>query len=371
MRACGQAVHRLPLDFKVLDDAVTRLTVTAPAHEVIPCAGHLRTGLTSLTGLSAPLVYVGKAFPDDLNREDVRGSIVLAYEEVPFEGNSPSGIRYLGERVQDAARAGAVGLVFADYRPDDLIVTWGVLRDLSPIPCVAISYPSLCQLRPLAERGDAVANLVSTAHVRDSQSDVISAGPEGPGDRPLVVLLGTHYETVPTCPGANDNASSLAIVLELARVFSSMAMPIDLLYIATVGEEAGSFGALDYVERHSDWLAKRAIAVLALDQVAGNEVPLSAHGTTNLNRVLMDAAAGRGYVLRLDNDSERPRRTGLSDARPFFELGIPSIYLGGWTSDLYYHTAADTPDKVNPNALKVLADILALAVLELARLREP
>lgn len=366
-KALDLAVHRLPLQFQVLEDLETGLAILAPDEWAVPCEGHLRTGLTSEAGITAPLVHVGKAFREDLS--DVEGKIVLAYEEIPFEGNGPSGIRYFGERVQDAHAAGAVGFVFADYRPDDLIMTWGVMRDLAPIPCVAISYPSYCTLRDRVAREPVRACLKVTARVSSAPSDTISAGPEGPGDRPLIILLGTHYETVPTCTGANDNASSLAILLELARVFNGMPLDADLLYIATSGEEAGSFGAIEYAEKHRAWLEQRTVAVIGFDQVGGMDVPLSANGTPELNRLFIESADALGFKLRVDNDPECPLRTGLSDVQPFCELGIPSVYLGGWASDLFYHTRADTPDKLNPNALKVLAEIIALTVLRLSHMK--
>ncbi len=370
-RQTGLPIQRLLLSFTVLDDTKTQVIVSSPTAEAFACHGHLRTGLTPSDGLAAPLVYLRKAFAEDFQHTDVNGKIVLAFEDVPFEGPGPAGIRYLGERVTDAYAAGAVGLIFADYRPDDLIMTWGVLRGLAPIPCLAVSYPSFCRLRHLAESANPLVQLISTATLRDATSDVISAGPEGPGDRPAVMLIGTHYETVPTSPGANDNASSLAIMLELARVLSKRTWPFDLIYVATVGEEAGSFGAIDYVRQHEVWLARRAMAAIAFDQVGGNDVPLSAHGTPALNDLMLGAASRLGFKLRLDSDPDWPRRTGLSDIRPFFDLGIPSVYLGGWTSDQYYHTMADTFDKVNPNALKALAHVIAATVWALAEKAEP
>lgn len=364
-------VHRLPLDFIVLENLQTSLSVTKPFKKQYLCEGHLRTGLTSNDGLTAPLIYLGKAFPEDFHKSNIRGKIILAYEDIPFEGKGEMGIRYFGERVQDCYEAGGVGIIFSDFRQDDLITSWGIGRDLAPIPCLAISYPSFIELRHLAETTHVEVNIQVKASLQNRQSDVISAGEEGKGTKPIIVLLGTHYETVPTCPGANDNASSLAILLELARVLNSQHLPVDIIYIASTGEEAGSFGMIEYVNRHRNWLVDRAIAAIAFDQVGGNDVPLSAQGNPQLNRLLIETASAMGFKLRQDDDPEKPLRTGLSDVKPFFDLGIPSAYMGGWASDAYYHTCADTPDKINPNSLKVLADIIAVAVLRLAAKSKP
>jgi aminopeptidase YwaD len=359
--------YRLPLQFEVLENLNTSIEVELPVYRDFRCEGHLRTGLTPDEGLSGPLIHLGKAFPEDFLKRDLKGKFLLAFEDIPFEGNGPSGIRYFGERVRDAYEAGALGIIFADYRPDNLIMTWGVMRDLAPIPCLAVSYPDYCELRHFAESSECLIHIMVTAKIHESQSDVISAGVEGPGERPIIIVLGTHYETVPTCVGANDNASSLGILLELARVFTHIDLSVDLLFIASTGEEAGSFGAIEYVRKHRHWLEKRAIAAIAFDQVGGNDVPLSAQGTPSLNRLMIKEATALGYKLRRDDDPEFPLRTGLSDVQPFFDLGIPSVYLGGWASDLFYHTKADTIDKLNPNALKVLADIIAASILRLAK----
>jgi Zn-dependent M28 family amino/carboxypeptidase len=155
-------------------------------------------------------------------------------------------------------------------------------------------------------------------------------------------------------------------MLELARVLGGSYLELDLLYMASSGEEGGCSGSSEYVDSHKEWLTQRVIAVIAFDQVAGSEVCVSAHGSEPLNNLMIDIAESLGYLLRRDDDPDLQLRTGLSDVKPFADLGIPSVYLGGWASDLFYHTRADTPDKCNPNSLKALADIIGATVLELA-----
>jgi carboxypeptidase Q len=365
-RRSGLEVHRFPMSYKVIDELRTALWTTHPPRESHPCEANLRSGLTPAGGLDAGLIYVGKAFVEDLEGRELRGKAVLAFEDIPFEGNTGDGIRGLGDRVRDCARAGAAALIFADYRADDLIMTWGLHPDLAPIPCVSVSYPTFCRLRHLAEAGRAAIHLEVSGVVRNGRCDVLTAGAEGHSERPLVILHGTHYETVPACPGANDNASSLAILLELARVLGSSCLGVDLLYFASSGEEGGCSGSSEYVAAHGEWLARRAIAAIAFDQVAGSEVCLSAHGSESLNKRMVEIAGSMGYMLRRDDDPALHLRTGLSDVKPFAELGIPSVYLGGWASDLFYHTRADTRDKCNPNSLKALADVIGFTVWELA-----
>lgn len=363
LQLAGLQVDRLPLTFPVLEGVKTAVTVTAPYPMEVASIGHLRTGITPEMGVEAPLVSVGKLLPRDLVDVDLRGKIALAFEDVPFEGEQPDGICYFGERVRRAYDHGAVAVIFADYRTDGLIMTWGIEHDLAPIPCVAINYADFDRLRHLAVLGDARARVTVTATVEQGVSDVLSAlAPAEREGAPTIALIGTHTDTVPTCSGANDNGSGLALLLELARVLTADPARPNVLYVATTGEEAGSIGAEAFVRSQAEWLRTGVDLAIAFDQIGGNEVFLSAHGSPVLNQRLITAAASAGYLLRADDEPGLGFRTGLSDVQPFAALGIPSAYLGGWTQDPVYHTVADQPGRTSPNALKALGDIIASVV---------
>jgi Zn-dependent M28 family amino/carboxypeptidase len=54
-------------------------------------------------------------------------------------------------------------------------------------------------------------------------------------------LLGAHYDTVPGCPGANDNTSGVAALLELSRLFASVEPALTVRFVAFVNEEPPYF----------------------------------------------------------------------------------------------------------------------------------
>lgn len=56
-----------------------------------------------------------------------------------------------------------------------------------------------------------------------------------------IVLLGAHYDSVLGCPGANDNASGVAALLEISRVFAAVTPPRTLRFVAFVNEEPPHF----------------------------------------------------------------------------------------------------------------------------------
>ena len=66
------------------------------------------------------------------------------------------------------------------------------------------------------------------------------------GARPETVVIGAHYDTVPGSPGADDNASAVAGLLELARLMSKHACRLNLIFAAFVNEESPAFGS-DYM----------------------------------------------------------------------------------------------------------------------------
>ena len=64
----------------------------------------------------------------------------------------------------------------------------------------------------------------------------------GSRDRDSIIVVGAHYDTVPSTPGADDNASGVAAILELARMLRDKALPVTLRLIAFVNEERPFFG---------------------------------------------------------------------------------------------------------------------------------
>jgi Zn-dependent M28 family amino/carboxypeptidase len=72
-------------------------------------------------------------------------------------------------------------------------------------------------------------------------ANIIAQIPGCPAEKPYVVL-GAHYDTVPGSPGADDNASGVAVLLETARRMASNPSPPALRFVAFTLEEAPAFG---------------------------------------------------------------------------------------------------------------------------------
>ena len=77
--------------------------------------------------------------------------------------------------------------------------------------------------------GRSVSNLIAEKHGKETHA----------------VVIGAHYDTVPGTPGADDNASAVAGLLELARLCKDMSTPKTLLFVAFVNEEPPCFGSMN------------------------------------------------------------------------------------------------------------------------------
>ncbi|MGB2868027.1 MAG: M28 family peptidase [Bacteroidota bacterium] len=200
-------------------------------------------------------------------------------------------------------------------------------------------------------------------------------GRSKPEQRVVIVAHLDHYK-----PGANDNASGAATLLEIARTFSTslqngtLPPPERTLTMLWVDEYRGT---REWIAQHQEDL-KNVQAVLVMDMVGGN--PEKTHGTFRIEKMpdpgllwmrSPDSHSGWGvgkwekdrmfasylndFVLSLVN--KQSQQTGWktavnvweggSDHDPFLEHGIPAI-LAWHFPDHFYHTSMDDIDKIMP-----------------------
>lgn len=168
------------------------------------------------------------------------------------------------------------------------------------------------------------------------------------------LLVGAHLDTVAVAPGAEDNASGVAVMLELARLAADAGTRLPVVFVAFGAEEPrGSgddlhhFGSRHYVRE----LAQRQRAALrgmvALDRVGVGDVvpvctgPLSPH---RLRDALLRAAEREGIPAH-------PCENTASDHWSFEKDGAVVARLGS-TSYAQYHSADDRPGIIDPPQLR-------------------
>ena len=184
---------------------------------------------------------------------------------------------------------------------------------------------------------------------------------------PLLLVAG-HYDTKhltnTTFLGANDGGSSAGALLELARVASGQA---NIWFVFFDGEEAqveysdndGLHGSKYFIEDlKGKQLIPRVKALLLLDMVGDAQlnVTLPSNSHPTLVQKLFDAARDTGFR----DYFSLGHRPILDDHVPFQQAGIPALDIIDFDfgsvpgQNDYWHTGADTLDKVSPRSLEIV-----------------
>jgi aminopeptidase N len=171
-------------------------------------------------------------------------------------------------------------------------------------------------------------------------------------------------------PGADDNASGVAVMLELARVFAAGERPMrNLVFIAFSAEEAGLRGSRYFVEHPSPFPLDGVRGVINLDTVGrlgAEKVSVLGTGTASeWQHIFM----GAGFVTGIQGRNV-PDSLQSSDQVPFVERGVPAVQIfSGAHAD--YHRPTDTTDRIDVAGLVRIAAFVREAVAYLAERPEP
>jgi hypothetical protein len=167
------------------------------------------------------------------------------------------------------------------------------------------------------------------------------------------VIIGAHYDHLGTDAdgsifrGANDDASGVAVVMEVGRLFSLGVIPKwSVLFAAWCGEEEGFDGAYEYAANPHFPLAS-TIAYLNLDMVgAGTALTAEiSESYQSLKGIVTESARELGVSLNFMGFS------GDSDHVPFEENNIPNVMFIYRPLDPVYHTPVDTPEHISRNKI--------------------
>jgi Zn-dependent M28 family amino/carboxypeptidase len=192
-----------------------------------------------------------------------------------------------------------------------------------------------------------------------------------------IIVAGAHYDSVPHCPGANDNGSGVAALLELADRFSRRPQPRTIRFVAFVNEEPPFFrttqmGSVVYATAARS-RGDRILGMVALEtmgyfsDVKGSQTypaPM-AWLYPDVGDFIALVADVRSAPLLWKARRAFKRRTafpvqsaavpasiagvGWSDHWSFWEAGYPAMMITDTAPFRYpwYHTAEDTPDKID------------------------
>ncbi len=195
-------------------------------------------------------------------------------------------------------------------------------------------------------------------------------GPVSPKAKPRAWVVMAHFDTPVkegvTYPGADDNASGVACVLELARAlkaYDAFYNDKDAINVSHVifafpdGEERGLLGSRHLVKHLTGRFQIQG--VINVDSV-GRATSKSVHvigASVHKDLGQRLSTALEGASLKLGKNIDRFAFPHGSDHWPFHEAGIPAVSL--WASDYrIMNTAADTPEKVEPDGIAKIVDAL-------------
>jgi hypothetical protein len=170
--------------------------------------------------------------------------------------------------------------------------------------------------------------------------------------------------------GADDNASGVSVLIELAKLFAQTANPDrTLIFLAVTGEESGLRGSRYYVKNYQKYPADKIIGTLNLDTV----------GRLGKNKILVinsstasewkHISMGVGFVTGIDYELVA-EDLDASDQVSFIEAGIPAIQLfSGPNRD--YHRPTDVVEKIDPAGMVKIASFSREIISYLAEREDP
>jgi hypothetical protein len=200
-----------------------------------------------------------------------------------------------------------------------------------------------------------------------------------PGKTDEYVIIGAHYDHLgygnydslapsqigQIHPGADDNASGTAGVLELARAFAPMKGKLQrgILFASFAGEELGLLGSAHWVQQPTLPIEK-AVAMLNMDMIGrikDDKVYIGGVGTgSTLKAAVEQAQTKSNFKIEYS-----PGGYSASDHTSFVTKRIPVLFFfSGLHSD--YHKPSDTWDKINPQGAARLVDVVGDTGLQLA-----
>jgi Zn-dependent M28 family amino/carboxypeptidase len=185
------------------------------------------------------------------------------------------------------------------------------------------------------------------------------------------VILGAHFDSRMVAdqdpdparrdqpvPGANDGASGVAVLLELARV-----LPADLdkqvWLVFFDSEDNGRLPGWDWIlgsRAFVDSLSGTPDAVIVVDMIGDADLNIyqEKNSDPELTREIWNTAAQAGYAEQFIPE---PKHSMLDDHTPFLEKGMRAIDIIDFDYP-YWHTSADTPDKVSAHSLEAVGETL-------------
>lgn len=365
-------------------------------------------GSTSGSGeITGEVVYAGYGISapelgyDDYAGIDVKGKIILIERESPVGPNAGADkfnpwyeYSFHQYKLQNAVKHGAAGMLY-NYGPlanpnnaydrNFIYVHIGdsVIKDV--FAGTGKDHRTILEkinstLKPQSFNTKKTVTIrMATRHFPDGKGSNLIGVIKG-SDPVLsneAIIIGAHIDHLGKCyeimPGANDNASAVAVMMGIAKAISTNMIQLKrtIIFIGFGSEEQALVGSRTYVSRPLMPLEKSVL--LNMDGVgAGTSYSASAGRDFPALWSFIDNA-NKDYVHRVVMPNSFPNlgRPRL-DAAIFLKAGVPSISFGSFGgAPAPYHVPADDVDIINPEMMEDLAQMLFIAAVRMANSDKP
>jgi len=330
-----------------------RLTVVQPVQMSITCVPAIYSPSTENV-VTGQLMYA--ADWSTQNPEQLRGRVLLVES---------------GEPITDLTNVPPRAMIFFMENQPAISAIWpdGLA---SQCPTVSISGSDAHQLMELLDNGQVTVELRLAASSPSGTSQNVIA--RLPGDSDETIVVAAHHDSMLT-PGAIDDASGVAVMLEIARTLSTENLQRTIMFASFGGEELGLFGSADFVSKHKE--DDKLVAAIILDCIAagpdnGLRIGLTdsaQYGTTEwLDGFLQQVAENFGFHAQSETVDAVG---GYSDHVSFTSAGIDASWIY-WVNPTSYdilgpvHTLSDDLSAVDSTRLQQTISLGADAVRKLA-----
>jgi len=349
----GYAVERQSFTFPQFEERGTSLAIASLGSS--DSTGDLSIGgahamfYSGSANVTGPLRLAGFGRPEDFAPRSLAGTVAL------IERGADVTFRDKAER---AAAAGAAAAVIYNSAPREFT---GSLQVQQAIPVVSVGGEDGRRLRDLLQQGPTIVRVAVDASVaeRTTENVVATQAADAPPGRTLV--LGAHYDSVEISPGANDNASGTAMVLELAHVLAGESAGARVTFATFGGEELGLLGSAAYVQGLSEEGRHAVTGMLNFDMVGvGDELRIGGYYAIFL--LAQQSAQRRCWQLWRLGGTYNQR----SDQASFLRAAIPAVFFYV-SDDPHYHTPTDVPENLSLQRLQQIGEVALDVVRQLVR----
>ena len=297
------------------------LVICQPYKKAYPVRAYLNGACTLEEGITAPFLFVGKG--DDISLSQAKGAVVLVCDPIRED------------TINKIKAAGALGFVTVCGTPldqgEDRIPTQ-YRRKAGDLPGASVHYLDAVEIVE-KQASQCCLNIQQSEISRNSANVAVRIlGTDFPEE---IVTVTAHYDSVPEGPGAYDNMSGGAMVMEAFHHFAEHRPARTMEFIWFGSEEKGLVGSQNYVKSHEGEMSSHVFNLnvdLAGQLLGGNVLGVTADPTVCAELKNLMEENQLGVTIK--------NQVWASDSNTFAWKGIPAMTLN--RDGFGMHTRHDT-----------------------------